>query len=226
MSASCIILGGGGHAWVVAEILLSQQDVTLFGVLDSNPSRKGQDISGVAILGGDDQLEPLTQQGKINSFVMGLGGAANNAPRRKLFERALTLGLQPLRVAHPTAVLSPSAVVRRGVQTLALSVVGPHAIIGDNVIVNTGAIVEHDCRIGHHVHVATGARLASTVTVGDLAHIGVGASIRQGITIGEGAIVGAGAVVVKNVAAGETVVGSPARPIDKRTLDKPGKTSA
>ena len=226
MSHSCIVLGGGGHAWVVVEILQTQKDVTFFGVLDSNLARKGEEISGVSILGGDGELTPLAQQGKIDSFVLGLGGAANNTPRRNLFEKAISLGLYPLSVVHATAVLSCSAILGSGVQRLALSVVGPRAVLGDDVIVNTGAIIEHDCRIGHHVHIATGARLASTVRVGDLAHIGAGATIRQGITIGAGAIVGAGAVVVKNVTAGETVIGSPARPLSKRTLDNPGKPSA
>lgn len=213
MSDSCIILGGGGHAWVVVEILQAQHVGTLFGVLDSTTAQKGKEVSGVVVLGDDSLLGALAQQRKIDSFVMGLGGASNNTPRRKLFELAASLGLKPLRVIHPTAVQSPSATFGLGVQLLAQSVIGPRATVGDNVIVNTGAIVEHDCHIGHHVHIATGARLASTVTVGNLAHIGAGATIRQGITIGEAAIVGAGAVVVKDVVAGETVVGNPAQPL-------------
>lgn len=45
--------------------------------------------------------------------------------------------------------------------------------------------------------------------------IGGGAIILGGITIGDGAIVGAGSVVTRNVPAGATVVGNPARPVER-----------
>lgn len=47
------------------------------------------------------------------------------------------------------------------------------------------------------------------------AYIGTGAVITMGVEIGENAIVGAGAVVTKDVPAGSTVVGVPAKPINK-----------
>jgi acetyltransferase-like isoleucine patch superfamily enzyme len=45
--------------------------------------------------------------------------------------------------------------------------------------------------------------------------IGANATILPGIEIGAGAMVGAGAVVTKSVAAGLTVVGNPAKEINK-----------
>lgn len=45
--------------------------------------------------------------------------------------------------------------------------------------------------------------------------IGANSTILPGITIGENAIVGAGSVVVKNVAGMVTVVGNPAKPVNK-----------
>lgn len=46
-------------------------------------------------------------------------------------------------------------------------------------------------------------------------NIGAGAVILPGIRIGEGATVGAGAVVTRNVSAGVTVIGNPAREVEK-----------
>ncbi len=45
--------------------------------------------------------------------------------------------------------------------------------------------------------------------------IGSGAVIVCGVTIGEGALIGAGAVVTRDVAAGATVVGIPARQLER-----------
>lgn len=56
--------------------------------------------------------------------------------------------------------------------------------------------------------------------IGDGAYIGTGAVIKQGtpdrpLRIGAGAVVGMGAVVTRDVAPGMTVVGNPARPLEK-----------
>lgn len=56
---------------------------------------------------------------------------------------------------------------------------------------------------------------AKPVTIGRDVWIGGGAIILAGITIGDGAIVGAGSVVTRNVPARATVVGNPARPINR-----------
>ena len=47
--------------------------------------------------------------------------------------------------------------------------------------------------------------------------IGTGARILPGVHIGRGAVVGAGAVVRDDVEAGTTVVGVPARVIERRS---------
>ena len=57
--------------------------------------------------------------------------------------------------------------------------------------------------------------VARPVVIEDDVWIGIGAIILKGVTIGCGARVEAGAVVTSNVPAHTTVVGNPARPIDK-----------
>jgi len=52
-------------------------------------------------------------------------------------------------------------------------------------------------------------------TIEDGARIGGGVTLLPGVTIGASAIVGAGSVVTRDVAAGVTVVGVPARPLER-----------
>jgi len=212
-----IILGGGGHARVLIDTLRSAAGVVPCGVLDADESRWGQRLLDVPILGGDELLEDLIRRG-LTHFLVGLGGARDNRPRRRLFELAANQGLTPMTVAHPSAVCSSWAVIGAGTVVYPTAVVNAAAELGVNVIVNTGAIVEHDCRVGDHAHVSTGATLCGAVRVGALAHVGAGATVRQGITIGEGAVVGAGAVVIDDVEPWTVVVGVPAarvlRPAD------------
>lgn len=206
----CVILGSGGHARVLIDCLSFSSDVAIEGILDPLVSLKGKVIQGVPVLGSDALLAEISRRG-VSHFVVGLGGVGNNLPRKKLFETALTFGLIPLTVKHPTAVVSSTVVYEKGCQFLPGCIVNTDAVVGLNVIVNSGAIVEHDCVIADHVHLATGAKLAGAVHVGQGSHIGVGATIRQNIEIGEYAIVGAGSVVVRNVLSSTTVMGVPAK---------------
>jgi sugar O-acyltransferase (sialic acid O-acetyltransferase NeuD family) len=213
----CIILGGGGHAKVLIDAIQASKAADPIAVLDRDEALWGKDIFGVPILGSDEKISELIGN-KADSFVVGIGSVGNPETRMKLYEMGLAAGLEPLTVIHPKAIVSPYAQIGKGSMLYAGSIVNPDAQIGKNVIINTGAIVEHDCVVGDHAHIATGARLAGTVTVGRGAHVGAGAVIRQNGVVGDFAVIGAGAVVTKPVAEGVTVVGNPARPLQKGAI--------
>ena len=207
-------LGAGGHAKVVIEILQLIGGYEFVGMLDPKEELWNSDILGVTVLGNDELLPELYNQGVRNAFV-GLASVADTRPRRRLYEKVCQQGFQIVADIHPQAIISPSVEIGCGSTIMAGAVINAAARLGDNVIVNTGAIIEHDCIIGDHVHIAIGARLASNVHVGEGTHIGLGASIRQYIRIGRNAIVGAGAVVVDDVPDNVRVMGVPARVLEK-----------
>lgn len=209
-----VIVGGGGHARVLIDALRALGDARTLGAIDADRSRTGSTIFDVPVLGDDALLPELIAAG-TRLFAIGVGGTHDNAPRARLFDAAIALGMQPVTIVHPAATVSRYAEIAEGAQILAGAIINAGARIGQNAIVNTAAVVEHDCNVGNHVHVSTGARLASTVTIGIGAHIGVGATVRHLISIGEAAVVGAGAVVIQDVPAGVVVVGVPAKELAK-----------
>lgn len=204
-----LILGGGGHARVLIDMMLLNR-ISPLGILDIDPARVGDNVLGVSILGNDDLLPDLLRQGATH-FAVGVGSVGDVRPRQQVYARGLAAGLTPLTVIHPAAIVSSYTEMGAGVQLFAGAIINAGARLGANVIVNTGAIVEHDCIVADHVHLATGAKLCGAVQVGQGVHVGAGATIKQGVTIGENATVGMGAVVLRDVPPGEVVMGVPAR---------------
>lgn len=203
-----IILGGGGHARVLMD-LLRARGARVLGFTD--PDEAASKALGIARLGGDDVIDRYDPAAV--RLVNGLGSTASTAKRRALYERWHARGYRFETAVHPAAVVAAGACLADGVQVMAGAVVQTGSRCGENTIINTRAAVDHDCRLGAHVHVAPGATLSGAVQVGEGAHIGTGASVIQGIAIGAGSVVGAGAVVLRDVPAGVTVAGVPARVI-------------
>ena len=194
-----IIMGGGGHARVMIDLIKVSGEYEIVGILDSR-LEAGDIIDGVSVLGDDSMLPGLSVSGVRNACVA-VGSVKDNSVRKKVFKRARDSGFYVPPMVHPkSVVLESSTNNSEGVQIMAGAIVSIGSTIGENTIINTGAIIEHDCTIGKNVHICPGAVVCGGSTVGDNSFIGAGATIIHLMEIGEGVIVGAGSVVKKNVA--------------------------
>jgi sugar O-acyltransferase (sialic acid O-acetyltransferase NeuD family) len=142
--------------------------------------------------------------------------AVQGPGRRSLCERTLAAGGALPVLAHPSAVVSPSARIGAGTILSAGAIVQQDARIGRFCVLNTACSVDHDNVVGDNVSFGPGAHTAGGVTIGEAAFIGLGALILGGLTVGPRATVGAGAVVTRDVPGGATVAGNPARALEKR----------
>ncbi len=108
---------------------------------------------------------------------------------------------------HPAARIGRRLIIDHGMGV----VIGETAEIGDDVY------LYHQVTLGG----TSSARGKRHPTIGNNVIIGAGAKVLGGITVGENARIGANAVVVQAVAANTTVVGIPARPVERRAERKP-----
>lgn len=208
-----IIIGAGGHSTVVADALLAAGQLVL-GFVDNDPTRQGQIVCGMPVLGNDTILTDFETTNVL--LANGIGGTRGEGLRAAVQRRLEGAGWHFVAVRHPSAFVSPFAQLGQGVQLMAHSVVQPGARLGEGCIVNSSAVVEHDVQLGPYVHVASNATLCGGVSVGAGSHVGAAAVIRQGVRLGDATVVGAGAVVVNDFPGGGTLVGVPSRPLDSK----------
>lgn len=203
MATTKIILqGGGGHARVVLDCLLSQ-GVAVVGIFD--PKHTGH-IMGIPLRG---EYDPGVEVDALAIIAIG-----DNAVRKQVAERT---GHSFVNTLHSSAIFSKHSRMGTGNMILHGSIVQAQTTIGNHVIINTGAQVDHDCVVEDFVHLAPGARLCGNVHIGEGTLIGAGAVIIPGKKIGAWATIGAGAVVINDIPDHAVAVGNPARIIKTRT---------
>ena len=219
MTLRLLVLGGGGHGKVVADVLRAAGHV-LVGFADRRPELVGTVVEpggGVVVATADELLAAIASGGPLpggaDAVALGVG---DNALRLRALDALGSAAAPP--IAHPSAVLSPSAALGVGTMVMPRVVVNAAARVGGGVILNTGAVVEHDCVVGDGAHISPNATLTGAAHVGARSWVGAGAVVLPGVRVGSDARVGAGAVVTRAVPDGATVMGVPARvgvPLDR-----------
>ena len=204
-----LLIGGGGHARVLIDLIRSLGKYEIVGILDPQ-LEKGSAVLGVSVLGGDRVLKGLYDQ-KAKNACIGIGSVNSNEKRRSLYERVSEIGFRVPELIHPKSIVSNESKIAGGVQVMAGAIIQANTFIDQNTIINTGAVVDHDCIVGKHVHICPGAVISGGCIIGDGAFIGVGSMVIQGVKIGKGTLIAAGSVVLKNVPDGATVKGVPAK---------------
>lgn len=202
------IIGAGGHAAVIAD-LLRKTNRQCIAIVDKVGSLEVNDIHNAPVLSEESFLAKYSPNDV--EVALGIGSLPHQNIRQEVFERFIHNGFTFPALIHPQSVVADNICFGDGVQVLAGAIIQANSKCADNVIVNTRASVDHHCHIQAHSHIAPGSVLCGNVSVGSGAFIGAGAVITQGISLGNGSVVGAGSVVVSDVKSNTTVKGVPAR---------------
>lgn len=198
-----VIVGAGGHAKVViATVRAAGGEVA--AVYDDDERRWGSRVLDVTVQG------PVSEDAlKDTPAIIAVGSNRARRAMTKRFEGRWVTVCHPSAVVHPSVRLGPGTVVFAGV------VIQPDTTVGAHSIINTAASVDHDCAVGDFVHLGPGVRLCGGVRIAEGALLGVGANVAPNVELGAWSTAGAGAVCVTDVPGGMTVVGVPARTVER-----------
>lgn len=202
MSKKVVIIGAGGHAKVIADIIIKSGDIVV-GFLDDNLEKDAIIIDNYKVIGKIDDCLKLKQDNELY-FIIAIG---DNITRKNIAEK---YNLNYYIAIHPTAVIGMQAQIENGTVIMANACINSNTKVGKHCIINTGAIVEHDNVIENYAHISPNATLCGTVQVGKYTHIGAGSTVKNNVIITNNCIIGAGAVVVKDINESGTYVGVPA----------------
>lgn len=206
MAKDVIIIGAGGHAKVIADII-EKSDDNLVGFLDDNPEAFGKVVyKDKTVLGTTQEIEKYQDL----YFVIGIG---SNHVRKNI---SYKYNLKWYTAIHPNAIIANCVNIGQGSVVMAGAIINPYTTIGNHCIINTKSSLDHDNLIEDYVHISPGATLAGTVTIKELTWICAGATVINNITIERNNIIGAGAVVIRDIiGTDKTYIGVPAKELVK-----------
>ena len=203
------ILGAGGHAAVVADILFRMRDrgahVEIVAVVDERLAPLRREILSVRVVPGG--LRALAGVG-CDAAIVAIG---DNDARRRLAEELRRIGMALAIAIHPASVIAPDVEIGPGTVVCAGAVVNTSSRIGRSAILNTHSSIDHHNTIEDYAHVAPGVNLGGGVSVGEQTLIGIGSIVLPGRRIGRRAVVGAGSLVTRDLPDDVLALGSPAR---------------
>lgn len=178
----------------------------------------GEQLAGLPVLGDESWFSRPEARDVFAVPAMG-----SPAIRRRAVAAVQRHGGRFASLIHPTVSIGPRVAIGEGCLMLPLSSLTVDITIGDYVSINPGCTLGHDARVGDYVNLSPGARLSGFVTVENGADLGAGAIVLPGLTVGSDAVLGAGAVAVRHVPAGVTVVGVPARTLERTPAAERGR---
>lgn len=209
MPKDVIIIGAGGHAKVIADIVKSSGD-NLVGFLDDNMDIQGNVIFEDKIVLGTTKEEDIEKY-KDNYFIIGIG---SNRVRKLISEKYPNL--KYYTAIHPSSIIGSDVSINEGTVIMAGTIINTGTVVGKHCIVNTSSSLDHDNILEDYVHISPGSHLAGTVKISEGTWICAGVTIINNITIGKNNVIGAGATVIRNIVEeNNTFIGVPVKKLLK-----------
>lgn len=138
-----VVLGAGGYGRTVKDVASQTGKYQEILFLDDN--------SDYAVGKCNDYLEYADED---TEFYPAFG---NNEFRLNWINKFEENNLKVAIIVHPTAYVSPTAKIYKGVVVLPKAVVNTDCVVKKGCIINCGSIVDHGCVIEEGCHICLGA---------------------------------------------------------------------
>lgn len=186
--SSIVIVGAGGFGLEIYDYLVAAGGPSIAGFLDDTPGSFSPAGTNAPFLGTIDNFLPKTGQ----VAVIAVGSVSG---RQAVLSRLWIKGVKTPAFIAPGAMVSPSAVLDRGVVVCPFSIINRNARLAQGVVVNVHCSVGHGARVGAFSVLSPYAALNGDAVIGDRCFLGTRATINPRIHIGDDCIVDSHAAV-------------------------------
>ena len=206
MQKEIYIVGAGTYGEVMCE-LAEMLGYTVKGFYDETEKKIDTLVMGVKVIDKFSNLENNEINGK--NFIVAIGN--NEARYNIMTEINQHRSITPTLI-HPSAIISPSAKIGKGVYIQANAYIWTKVKIDDFCIISPNVVICHHTSIGKACLISNVSGVGASIRIKDKVFVGMGATIVTGLdVIGENSVIGAGAVVLKNLPPNSRVAGVPAK---------------
>jgi sugar O-acyltransferase (sialic acid O-acetyltransferase NeuD family) len=205
-----ILIGGGGHCRSVIDVIESQGQYEIFGIVDM-PDKVGTKVLGYPIIGSDSEKELKEFKAQCPNFLVTVGQVKSAQLRKKIFHRIKVAGGQLPIIISPKAHVSKHAKVEEGTVIHHFAMINANAKVGVNCIINSGALIEHDAVVGNHCHISTHGVINGAARVGEGAMVGSNACMLPMASLPENSMLAASSILTQAVVEPGIYLGHPAK---------------
>lgn len=211
------IYRGGGcareMAWLIQSCNERHEAYRVVCFVDDDDRLHGTKLNGIPV----KSLEAAWKEFPLAAVV---GAVGIPKTREYLIKKAENAGFDFETIIHPRTERSEWIEIGLGTVICAGSILTTNITLGRHVQINMDCTIAHDVVMGDYTTLAPGVHVSGWVHFGQRVYVGAGAVFLNGtrhepLTIGDDAVIGAGACVTKSVPRGFTVVGTPAKPIQR-----------
>lgn len=192
-----LIGGGGGGGSITVDAILRGTHQMAVGILDNNAALHGKTMLGVPILGANDMVGELWQQGAFDAAIIVV--TASVEERAHLFESIRSLGVKFTNVIDPAAQLRANVQLGVGNLIMANAYLAACVTLGDNNFLASHTCIEHHSVVGSHCTFGPRTVTSGAVTIGDRVKMGMNVMLEPYLTIGSGSLIPSGLTVIDSV---------------------------
>lgn len=177
MKKKIAIIGCGGHAHSIYEIISKNKNYHMIGYINN----KDEGFYDLQFLGDDDYF--------INNFeknillAIGIGQIKNSKNRENIFKKYKHHGFKIPSIYSNSALISDHSSILEGSIIMHNVIINGMAQVHENCIINNNALIEHSSIIGKNTHVSTGAIINGDCKIGNNCFIGSNSTINHGVKI-------------------------------------------
>jgi sugar O-acyltransferase (sialic acid O-acetyltransferase NeuD family) len=206
MNDTLYIYGYGGFGREIFDIAKRTQKFEDIKFIDDNIElANGKDILTFEQVIALDQIDSM-------QVIIGIG---DPFVRRKIIDKLKASNFVFANVICSSAIISPFAVIGKGVLVCSFCIIGPNTILNDHVVMNIQAIVGHDIQVGENSVLSSQVNIGGGSILGFDNYIGMASIVKEGLIIGNRTVLGMGSALHRNLDGGYLAMGNPARPIRK-----------